>query len=327
MSYSDQTLSSAPPPIGVLLMAYGTPENLDQMADYLLDVREGRPPSQSLLADITSRYERIGGRSPLLDRTREQAQALEAHLNQAPGYGNARYRTFVGMRHWSPRIGQALEDMAAEGVDRLVALVMAPHSSRLSTGKYFQALDAARQTLKRPLQVAMVESWHDHPGLVTALAGQARLGLDRFQGATPYVLFTAHSLPARLRAMGDPYEEQLHTTALLVADRLGLEEGRWEFCFQSAGASGGPWMGPQVEQVVEALAAQGERRLLVVPVGFVCDHVEVLYDIDIACRALAERHGARLERSPALNADPRFIAALADIVKRAAQTIHFEREA
>ncbi len=308
--------------VGVLLMAYGSPERIEDLEAYLLDIRGGRPTSPELVAEITGRYLRIGGRSPLLDRTREQMQALEAELNRraaanAAAANGVRYRGYLGMRHWEPRIKEAVRQMAADGVRQVVGLVMAPHSSRMSTGAYFQKLDEAIEELGADLEVIRIESWHDHPGLIAAFAEKAEAALGEYGPEQPVVIFTAHSLPARILAQGDPYEQQLHETAALLARRLELPEGRWQFAYQSAGQSAGPWLGPAVEDLVSGLARSGEKNLLVVPVGFVCDHVEVLYDIDIACREIAAGEGARLERSQSLNASPLFISALADIVLEA----------
>jgi len=303
-------------PIGVLLMAYGGPDSLDDVEPYLLDIRGGRPTSPELVAEIKERYALIGGRSPLLDITRQQAEALEGTLNRG---GEARFRVYIGMRHWQPRIKEAVAHMAGDGVQHAIALVMAPHYSRMSIGAYFKRLDEAIQDLGLTITFNRVESWHNHPGLIAALAERASDALAHFDaegnGAPPKVIFSAHSLPARIQEWGDPYAAQLQETATLVAERLNLPAERWLFSFQSAGRSAEPWLGPQIEEVIVELAGAGERRLLVVPVGFVCDHVEILYDIDIEARQLAEAHGARLERSQSLNASPAFIEVLADIVK------------
>lgn len=299
--------------VGLLLMAYGSPDSLDDMEAYLLDIRGGRPTSRELVNEIKERYAEIGGRSPLLDITREQATALEAELNRRYADQAIDFRAYVGMRHWEPRIRAAVEQMAADGITHAVAMVMAPHSSRMSTGAYYKSLVTAVSEVDHDLDVAWVENWHDHPGLIEAIAEKAEATQARFEGEAPYVIFTAHSLPARILAQGDPYDEQLNETARLLAQRLDLESGRWRFSYQSAGQSPEPWLGPQIESVVAELADAGEENLLVVPIGFVCDHVEVLYDIDIACKEIAARHGARLERSNSLNTSPAFIGALADI--------------
>jgi ferrochelatase len=303
-------------PIGVLLMAYGGPDSLDDVEPYLLDIRGGRPTPPELVEEIKERYALIGGRSPLLEITRRQAEALEAYLNRT---GEAHFRAYVGMRHWRPRIKEALAHMAEDGVEQAIALVMAPHYSRMSTGAYFERLDEAIQDLGVDIAFTRIESWHSHPGLITALAKKAEAALEHFTGdgadAMPKVIFTAHSLPARILDWGDPYDAQLRETATLLAERLELPEDRWLFCYQSAGRSSEPWLGPKIENVVVELAQAGEKHLLVVPIGFVCDHVEILYDIDIESCQLAEAHGARLERSESLNVSPAFIAVLADLVK------------
>jgi ferrochelatase len=209
---------------------------------------------------------------------------------------------------------EAVREIEAAGIEEAIAMVMAPHSSRMSTGAYFERLDQAIQETGVDLSVWTVESWHVHPGLIAAIAEKAFTGLGKFPESQPFVIFTAHSLPARILDQGDPYDGQLRETASLLAGHLNLEPGRWMFSYQSAGKSREPWLGPSIEEVVIDLARAGEKALLVVPIGFVSDHVEVLYDIDIVCRELAAVHGARLERSASLNASPAFIAALADIV-------------
>lgn len=299
--------------IGLLLMAYGSPEDLRQMEGYLLDVREGRLPSPELIKEISERYRRIGGKSPLLDRTREQATALENELNKRFAGREETFKAFVGMRHWQPRIFSAVDQMAKAGIHRAVAIVMAPHSSHLSTGKYYESLDKALDGKK--IKFLRIQSWHKHPGLLKAIAEKMEIGLAKFGDKTPYVIFTAHSLPTRILDTGDPYDDQLNETAQLLADRFELQANAWRFCYQSAGASAIPWLGPPIEEVVAELAKKGEKNLLVVPIGFVCDHVEVLYDIDIDARQIAEQYGAHLERSPSLNASPTFVAALADLVQ------------
>lgn len=302
------------PAIGVILMAYGSPDSLDELEPYLLDIRGGRPVSPALLHEIKERYALIGGRSPLLDLTRAQAAALEEELNQLFSDRFQTFRIFVGMRHWQPRIRAAVAQIAAAGIKQVVAVVMAPHSSRLSTGAYFDHLRSAVAELDSAVELILVESWFDHPGLITALAEKASPAMQLFAPARPYVIFTAHSLPARILEQGDPYDLQLRHTAALLAQRLELEADQWEFCYQSAGQSPEPWLGPSIEQQVVALSQSGQRNLLVVPVGFVCDHVEVLYDIDIAARNLARANGSRLERSASLNSSPALIATLANLV-------------
>ena len=312
-----------PHTIGVLLMAYGSPENIEDLEPYLLDIRSGRPVSPELLDEIRSRYEQIGGRSPLLDLTREQARQLQAELDARGGDGYFRFRTAVGMRHWEPRIQSAVESLAEAGISSLIGLVMAPHSSQMSTGAYHQKLQEAIQTLNLPVRVIPIRAWHNHPGLIEAIAEKAEAALAKFGDEIPYVVFTAHSLPARILSMGDPYDAQLKETARLLAGRLGLQEGRWQFSYQSAGQTAEPWLGPAIEPLIVELAQAGERNVLLVPIGFVCDHVEVLYDLDIACQRIASEHGIHLERSESLNASPKFIQTLADVVLEAVAD-HFQ---
>jgi ferrochelatase len=292
----------------VLLMAYGTVSSMDDMAAYLLDIREGRPPSPELVREMRHRYEAIGG-SPLLRLTEAQARALESELARrgrpAP--------VFTGMRHWSPRIREAVAAMNAAGVTEAVAIVLAPHYSSLSIGRYRKRLDEALAETGARIRFRVVESWWNQPRLFDAFEQRVRSALARWEGAPAAktrVLFSAHSLPARLKAMGDPYEDQLLAHAKALADRLGLAD--WMFVFQSAGASPEPWLGPALEEVIPRLAAEGYRRLLVVPTGFVCDHVEILYDLDIEAKALAADHGIDLARTESMNDFPPFIAALAD---------------
>jgi ferrochelatase len=298
----------------VLLMAYGSPESVEDLEPYLLDIRGGRATSPELVEEIKARYLQIGGRSPLLDITKRQALALQEELIRRTGDSESEYRSYVGMRHWEPRIKEAVKQICSGGADLIYGLVMAPHSSRMSTGAYFARLDEAVGELGVQIPVFRIENWHTHPGLIAAIAEKAQAAIGRFGDQSPYVVFTAHSLPARILAQGDPYANQLDETAQLVAQALGLPEGRWSFSFQSAGQSSEPWLGPAIERVIPELAQAGERNILVVPIGFVCDHVEILYDIDIACQELAAKMGARLERSESLNDSPMFISTLADLV-------------
>jgi len=292
--------------VAVLLLAYGGPGSLDDVEPYLQDVRGGRPTAPELVAEIKGRYARIGGRSPILERTEAQAQALGRALGPA-------WPVYVGMRHWHPFIAETVERMVACGQRRVVAIVLAPHYSALSVGAYEKKLlDAARGRL----ELALVRSWGDHPKFLEAVAERVRQALQRFPApGAVQVLFTAHSLPERILAAGDPYADELQASAAQVARLAGV--GEWRFAYQSAGATPEPWLGPEAGAVMTELAAT-RKNFLVVPIGFVSDHVEVLYDVDVAYRGLAERLGVRLERTDSLNDDPLLVAALADLARRTA---------
>ncbi len=307
----------------VLLMAYGGPSRLEDVEPFLLDVRGGRATPPELVAEVRERYRAIGGASPILERSREQAAALEERLNLA-GAGEVGdvgpWRVFVGMRHWHPYIRRAVEEIAVGGFERLVALCLAPQFSGISVGAYFRALDGALAAVPggADLPVARIPSWHDHPGFVAALADEVRHAVRRFPAdelAGLQFVFTAHSLPEAALAEDDPYVRQVRETARAVAEEAGVPDG--QVAFQSAGARPGAWLGPSLDQTLDALAGEDCRAVLVVPVGFVSDHVEVLYDLDVEAQARARELGLHLERTASLNAAPRFIDALADLVRHA----------
>ena len=301
----------------VLLMAYGGPERLEDVEPFLRDVRGGRPTPTELVAEVRARYSAIGGGSPLLAITRAQAAALEAELNRAGPEG---WQVFVGMRHWHPYVADAVREIAAAGHRRVVALCLAPQYSRMSIGAYFARLDEALAALADPPEVARVESWHDHPGFLDAVAEKVAGALARLPvpAGEVEVIFTAHSLPRRIVEAGDPYDDQVRATARRVADRAAARAGvrfPWTFCYQSVAAGATDWLGPEVTDVVADLARAGRRHLLAAPIGFVSDHVEVLYDLDVEARAAAETHGARLTRTESLNTSVAFIAALVEVVR------------
>jgi protoporphyrin/coproporphyrin ferrochelatase len=287
----------------VVLMAYGSPETADDIRAYLEDIREGRSVSDHAVAELTERYRRIGGRSPLVEITERQGAALAAELDLP---------VHVGMKHWRPRIAEAAEDALAGGADTIVGLVLAPHYSALSIAGYRDRLERA---VAGRAEVLFVESWHDHGPFLEVLA-------DRVRGTDAHVIFTAHSLPARIRETRDPYEGQLLESARAIAQRAAL--GEWSFAFQSASPTGEPWLGPDILDELESLAARGVRKVLVCPVGFVSDHLEILWDLDIEAREKAAALGLDLERIRSLNDDPRFIAALAGLVR---QTLAVRSEA
>ena len=286
----------------VVLLAHGTPDSLDDMPEYLARVRGGRPPSPELIEEMRHHYAAIGGRSPLTDLTRAQAAALSQALDGMPVY--------VGMRNWRPLIADTLAEAAASGVRDLAAVPMAPQYSTLSTAKYRQETERA---CPAGLRVRFVESWHEHPGLLDAFAEKVRAA--RAAGNWDRVLFTAHSLPTRVVAEGDPYPDHVAATARGVAARAGLEG--YEVAYQSAGRTPEPWLGPALEDALKAVAAKGARCALVAPIGFVCDHTEILFDVDVQAAAAARRLGLELGRTASLNTSPTFIRALADLVRAA----------
>jgi ferrochelatase len=280
----------------ILLMAYGSPATADDIRPYLEDIRRGRPVSDEAVDELAERYRRIGGRSPLDDVTEAQRAALEHELG---------IPVFVGMKHWRPRIAEAVERALDGGATRLVGVVLAPHYSRMSVGEYRERLEAA---VDGRAELMLVESWHDDPAFVDAVA-------QRVRGTDAWVVFTAHSLPERILADGDPYREQLLETSQLVAERAGLGD-RWSFAFQSASATGEPWLGPDILDELERLHAAGVRKVLVAPVGFVSDHLEILWDLDVEARERADELGLELARIESLNDDPAFVHALAGVVQK-----------
>jgi ferrochelatase len=293
-------------------MAHGSPDSLDEMGPYLRLVRGGRPTPQALVDDIRERYRLIGGRSPLLELTRGQAGALEARLNAH----RERFRVYVGMRHWHPFIKETVQQIVADGLRRVIAVSMAPQYSRLSVGAYQRALEGAQAELGVDLDVTTVRSWHDHPGLLQAFAErvlEALAELPQEVCGQVRMVFTAHSLPERILSEGDPYPGEVEQTAAGVAKLLGLTA--WDVAYQSQGATAEPWLGPTLNDTFDRYAAQGQRRILLVPVGFVCDHVEILYDIDILGQQIAREKGLSLRRAASLNTSPSFIEALAGVVE------------
>jgi ferrochelatase len=291
----------------ILLLAYGGPESLDDIPAYLLDIRGGRETPQHLIDEITDRYLQIGGRSPLLAITQSAAAKLSERLG-LPAY--------VGMRHWTPYIKDTVGQMVEDGVRRIVAICMAPHYSMMSIGAYRKRLDEALDALGAEVEVDFVEAWGTQPDYLQGLADNIRAALERFPAAGREgvkVVFTAHSLPAFILERGDPYDAQLRETAQLLADMLNLPADRWTFSYQSAAQTGTPWLGPQIEELIPALTAEGERNLLVAPIGFIADHVEVLYDLDIGVQQIAREAGVRVERPLMLNDSAPLIDALASL--------------
>lgn len=275
--------------IGVLLMAYGGPRSLEEVEPYLTDVRGGRPTPPALLEEVRERYRLIGGASPLLPWTERVASRLQDRLGPA-------FQVMIGMRHWHPYIAETL---AGASVERFYAIPMSPYYSRMSVGAYAEKVAVAN------VPVRLARSWHLEPSLIEAFA-------QRVRDAEGDVLFTAHSLPARILQEGDPYPRQLLETARAVAEKAGVL--RWHFAYQSPGRTGETWLSPFAEETLDRLHAEGRDRVLVVPVGFLCDHVEILYDLDIALQQHARGLGMTLSRTESLNDSPLLIDALASVV-------------
>jgi ferrochelatase len=294
---------------GVLVMAYGTPGSLDDVEEYYTDIRHGRPPTPELLNELTERYRAIGGRSPLYEITQAQAEGIETRTG---------IKTYVGQKHASPFIPDAVRDMAGDGVERAVGLVLAPHYSKMSIGDYERRTRLAASETGWTGELAMVESWHLEPGYIDFLEDKVGAALGTIPEAArekTKVLFTAHSLPERILQSGDPYPDQLRATANAVADRIELPG--YDIAWQSAGRTKDPWIGPDVLDVMTSLAEEGWQGVVVVPCGFVSDHLEVLYDVDIECKNLAAELGIVFARTDSPNTEERFLDTLARVVDRA----------
>ena len=298
--------------IGVLLMAYGAAGSLDEIEPYLMDIRGGRPTSPQLVEEVKHRYQLMGGKSPLLEVTKQQAAALEKILNQ----GQPRFKTYIGMRHWHPYIKDTVATMAADDLQEMVALCLTPYYSKMSVGAYYQKLDDAVAAAGAPFKIRRIESWNDHPKLIEAIAEKVARALERFPSdirkKVP-LLFSAHSLPERILAEKDPYPQELHETIELVMKKIGPYA--WRFAYQSKGRTPEPWLGPDVADIINELHGQGHRHLLMAPIGFISDHMETLYDVDVMYREQCRSKGIQLERAESLNASPAFIEALAAVVR------------
>jgi protoporphyrin/coproporphyrin ferrochelatase len=288
-------------PTGVLLMAHGTPSSLDEMPEYLRLVRGGRPASDELVAEMRHNYEAIGGRSPLTDITRAQAAALQARLGRDVPVA-------FGMRNWTPFIKDALAELARAGVTRVIGIPLAPQFSTLSVQKY---IDAATAALPAGTTFEAVESFHAHPLLVDAFAERVRAAAPK---SDELVVFTAHSLPKRVIDAGDRYADEVAATAQGVAARTGLT--KYERAYQSAGRTPEPWIGPDLSELIDEQSGKGVRKFLIVPIGFVCDHTEILFDIDVQAARTAREFSTSLRRTESLNTSPTFIAMLEQLVRQ-----------
>lgn len=291
----------------ILIMAYGSPQTPDDVEPYFTHIRHGRKPSPEAVAELQQRYARVGGVTPLHRHTDAVAEQLRALL-AAEGTPTPVY---VGMKHWHPFIAEAVQRMYRDGVRYARAIVLAPHYSRMSIGQYRGYLDSALAELPEPITVDLVESWHRQPEFIGMMADLVRAGLAKFPEEDRNevtVVFSAHSLPLKIRTWGDPYEEELRESAATVAKAAGVSE--WGWAWQSAGMTGEPWLGPDILDYLETLKANGVKNVLQVPIGFVSEHLEVLFDIDLEAKQKAASLGMHLERTELPNARPAFIRAI-----------------
>jgi ferrochelatase len=291
----------------ILIMAYGSPQTPDDVGPYFTHIRHGRTPSLEAIAELQQRYARVGGVTPLHRHTDQVAEKLR-QLLAAEGTPTPVY---VGMKHWHPFIRETVRTMFDDGIRYARAIVLAPHYSKMSIGQYRGYLDEALSTLPEPMTIDLIESWHRQPEFVAMMADLVRAGLAKFpesERGNVRVVFSAHSLPLRIRTWGDPYESELRESARAVADRAGIRQ--WGWAWQSAGATGEPWLGPDILDYLDELAAEGVKHVLQVPIGFVSEHLEVLFDIDLEAKHKAAQLGMHLERTELPNARPEFIAAI-----------------
>ncbi|WGU94894.1 ferrochelatase [Paenibacillus dendritiformis] len=307
--------------IGVLVMSYGTPRSLEEIEPYYTHIRRGNPPSEEQLKELTDRYEAIvGGVFPLREHTNRQVEALQETLNRRTEGTEVEYVCYQGLKHAQPYIEDGVAAMAADGIKEAVSVVLAPHYSAMSVGGYNARAKEAAAT--HGIELRCVNSYHLHPELLDALTERVNEQLDAFvtEGAKRdeiQVLFSAHSLPARILEMNDPYVDELNATSVAIAERCGLKEGQWRFTWQSAGRTATPWLGPDILDTLAAVQQEGIRWVLSAPIGFVSDHLEVLYDLDIEAVQEAERLGILFKRIRMLNDDPKYMATLADVTMKA----------
>ncbi len=324
-------MSPVPPPTGVLVMAYGTASGPDDVERYYTDIRGGRPPAAQHLRELKERFAAIGDRFPLLDITRRQAEGLERALNA--GSDGRRFRTFLGMKHSPPFIDQGVAAMRQAGIERAVGLVMAPHWSGMSIETYIERVNATAAEGSGGPAFDFVRAWYKHPGFVEFLSSRVSDALDRLSRAQrrgAVVIFSAHSLPQRgmpdgtsrcLRCHTDwctngcRYKTELEDNAKIVAEAVGLHEEQYTVAWQSAGRTADPWLGPSMEDVIRDVAAAGHRAVVACSAGFVADHLEILYDLDIEARRAAQERGMAFVRTEMPNADPRFVEILARVVR------------
>jgi ferrochelatase len=307
---------SRPEPIGILLMALGGPDSLESVEPFLKDIRGGRPTPPELVHEITERYRATGGKSPVLAIMTDLVARLEERLNAA---GPPCFRVYVGFRHWHPYIRETYQEIVKDGVRRLIGVCMAPQNSQLSVGAYVKKVEEAQAESGRPIRFTYVPSWNTHPSLIQAIVVNIREALGKFPADARdrvAIIFTAHSLPERILKDGDSYPGQVRETVEAVRSALGPlpPTATWRFAYQSQGRTGDKWLGPTVEETLDELHGSGCRHVLMAPIGFVSDHLEVLYDIDIEFKKRASAKGMQLERMAMLNATAPLVETVRDIV-------------
>ena len=297
----------------VLLMAYGTPNSLEEVEPYYQSIRGGRQPTPEQVEELTDRYRRVGGRTRLLDITREVAAALQQRLNALDA---DRFQVYIGMKHWHPFIAQVVERIASDGIRQMIAIALAPHYSKMSIDGYRTSVQEAVDSLPDPLSVRFIESWYANPLFISSMARKVQEALKRnFPSDSEKdvkVVFSAHSLPRRILQWEDPYPDELRQSCEAVANAAGLSS--WQFTFQSAGRTSDPWLGPDILETLGNLAGDGAKRVLMVPIGFVSDNLEIVFDIDTEAQELAKGLGMHLARTEMPNTSPDFIEALEDLV-------------
>ena len=302
-------MSDTAPRTGIFLMAHGAPESTDDIPEYLKTIRGGRDSTPETIQIIRDRYEQIGGKSPLREITAELAERLEKFLNQE----EPQFKVYVGMRNWSPYIRDEVKRMKEDGIEKVIALCLAPQFSTWSTKLYFNAFkEALKDCGGEDIDVHFVASWANHPLLIDVFAEKYREALAKLNGESVYTIFTAHSIPSESIKLGDPYDQEFNKTVELLVDRV--KPNNWYQAYQSQGMIPVPWLGPTVESVLDKISRVGSKTVLIVPVGFVCDHVEILFDIDIEFKKYAKDKKLKLHRTESLNFSPTYIEALASIV-------------
>jgi ferrochelatase len=295
---------------GILLMAYGSPNSIEDIEPYYTDIRKGRKPTPELLEELTDRYQTIGGKTPLLQITTEQMNSLQELVGD-------QYQIFLGMRHWNPWIAEAIQEMKDAGITQAVGIIMAPHFSSMSIAKYIECVEKGMEKVDYHIPFKYIQNWHVHPSFLEGLIEKIEIAENNFAQAGVdksqlHYIFTAHSLPEKILEVSDPYRDQLLETCRWIAKLKGISN--WDFAFQSAGRTQEKWLGPDLLDKIEELHQKGQNNILICSVGFIIDHLEVLYDIDIEAKEYCATKGIRIERAPSLNNHPKLTSLFKEII-------------